>query len=215
MKRFFTENLGLKITAVLLSVILWFFVTSRGQSEIAIETPLEFKNVPAEFDIASTSVKAVSVTVRGQERMIKNIRPSDIRVFVDLEKARNGETTLSISTEDVQLPYAVSVTSVMPNSVRVRLDKRVIKTVRIQPMLTGEMPQGLSVAAVSVQPRSVTVTGLKSELEKLRTLRTDPVDISELAASDSIETGIDRAGFSIEVEPATVKVQITVKRRGE
>ena len=32
MRKFFFENLGLKIAAVLLSIILWMFATSRGQS---------------------------------------------------------------------------------------------------------------------------------------------------------------------------------------
>ena len=36
MKKLLTENLGLKISAVLISVFLWFFVTSRGQSEISL-----------------------------------------------------------------------------------------------------------------------------------------------------------------------------------
>ncbi len=46
MKKFFFENLGLKIAAVLLSVVLWIFVTSRGQSEMSLDVPLEFKNIP-------------------------------------------------------------------------------------------------------------------------------------------------------------------------
>ena len=68
MKKLFTENLGLKISAVLISVFLWFFVTSRGQSEITLDIPLEFKNIPADIGLVNTSVKTVSVTVRGHER---------------------------------------------------------------------------------------------------------------------------------------------------
>ncbi len=47
MRKFFLENLGLKTAAVLLSMVLWIFVTSRGQSEISIDVPLEFKNIPS------------------------------------------------------------------------------------------------------------------------------------------------------------------------
>jgi YbbR domain-containing protein len=34
MKRIFFDNLGLKIASVLLAIVLWIFVTSRGQSEM-------------------------------------------------------------------------------------------------------------------------------------------------------------------------------------
>jgi YbbR domain-containing protein len=91
MKKLFTENLGLKISAVLLSVFLWFFVTSRGQSEITLDIPLEFKNIPADIGLVNTSVKTVSVTVRGHERPMKNLKASDVKVYVDLGKARKGE----------------------------------------------------------------------------------------------------------------------------
>ena len=40
MKKHFFENLGFKIVSVLLAVMLWFFVTSRGQSEMSIDVPL-------------------------------------------------------------------------------------------------------------------------------------------------------------------------------
>ena len=47
MKKLFLENIGLKIASVLLSIFLWVFVTSRGLSEMSLDIPLEFKNVPA------------------------------------------------------------------------------------------------------------------------------------------------------------------------
>ena len=91
MKKLLTENIGLKISAVLISVFLWFFVTSRGQSEIAFDIPLEFKNIPADIGIVNASVKTVSVTVRGHERPMKNLKVSDVKVYVDLGKAKKGD----------------------------------------------------------------------------------------------------------------------------
>src|SRR3990172_1352110 len=102
MKKLFTENLGLKISAVLISVFLWFFVTSRGQSEISFEVPLEFKNIPADIGIVNTSVKTVSVTVRGHERPMKNLKASDVRVYVDLSKAKKGEEVFYVNKENIK-----------------------------------------------------------------------------------------------------------------
>ena len=100
MKKIFLENLGLKIAAVLLSIVLWLFVTSRGQSEISIDVPLEFKNIPSGLEMVNHSTKTISLSIKGQERLIKNIKPSDIMVSVDLSKARKGEGIYSAGSRD-------------------------------------------------------------------------------------------------------------------
>ena len=138
MKKLFTENLGLKISAVLISVFLWFFVTSRGQSEISLDVPLEFKNIPADIGIVNTSIKTVSVTVRGFERPMKNLKASDVRVYVDLSKAKKGEDVFYVNKDDIKLPYALSAMNVTPSTVKVKLDATASRTVLVKPVLTGE-----------------------------------------------------------------------------
>ena len=63
MKKLFFENLGLKIASVLLAIVMWIFVTSRGQSEMSIDVPLEFKNIPAGIELVSYNVKTVSLNI--------------------------------------------------------------------------------------------------------------------------------------------------------
>jgi len=69
MKKPFVENLGLKASAVLIALVLWFFVTSRGQSEISLDAPVEFKNMPQGLEMVNSTSKTVAVTVRGQEQI--------------------------------------------------------------------------------------------------------------------------------------------------
>ena len=47
MKRRLLENFGLKVTAVIMAIILWFFVISKGQSEISLDIPMELKKCAA------------------------------------------------------------------------------------------------------------------------------------------------------------------------
>src|SRR5512142_467321 len=103
MKKFFLDNLGHKIAAFLLSVVLWIFVTSRGQSEMSLDVPLEFKNVPSGLELVNRNIKTVSVIIKGQERFIKNVRPSDVRVSLDMSRAKKGEGVYYIHRDDVVL----------------------------------------------------------------------------------------------------------------
>jgi len=213
MKKLLTENMALKISAVLISVFLWFFVTSRGQSEMSLDIPLEFMNIPADIGIVNTSVKTVSVTVRGQERTMKNLKASDVRVYVNLERAKKGEGVFNINTNDVKLPYALSVTNMAPATVRIKLDETVSITVPVKPVLAGDPETGFFVSALKVEPKNVVLKGLKSEVRRLRIGKTEPVDITDLNKTLTQEVNIDTGGASVTPDPGTVKVTINIAEK--
>ncbi len=213
MKKLFTENLGLKISAVLISLFLWFFVTSRGQSEITLDIPLEFKNIPADIGIVNTSVKTVSVTVRGQERPMKNLKASDVRVYVDLEKAKKGEGIFYISAADIKLPYALTAMSVTPSSFKIKLDETIARTVLVAPEVTGNPRDGFVVRGIKVEPKSIVIKGLRHEIRRLRTVKTEPLDITDLNKTVSQELKIDTGGGNVTPTVETVTVTITITER--
>jgi YbbR domain-containing protein len=213
MRKLLSENLGLKISAVLLSSLLWFFVTSRGQSEMSLEITPEFKNVPVALGIVNSSVKTVVVTIRGQERLMKNVKPSDVRVFVDLGKAKKGEGTYNLNTNDIKLPYAMTVTNVSPISLRIRLDETISKAVMVVPAITGAPEKGFYVKSVMVEPRSVVIQGLKNEVRKTNELSTEALDISGLKETTTQELNIDTSGINVKTEVNAVKVIVEIAGR--
>ena len=214
MRKLLFENLGLKISAVLLSVLLWFFVTSRGQSEMALEVPLEFISVPAGLGIATTSVKTVTVTVRGQERVMKSLRPSSVRVLVDLGKSKDGDGVYYISKDDIKLPYAMTATNVAPTSVSVRMDETISKKVPVKPVVTGLAAGGYMIRSVDVKPREVNVQGLRTDIRRIGEVRTEPLDVSGARETVIQEMGLDAAGGSVKANPASVTVSVAIGRRG-
>jgi len=211
MKKRIFDNLGLKISAVLISVLLWFFVTSRGQSEMSLQAPLEFKDVPVGLGIVSTSAKSVNVTIKGQERIMKNIRPGDIRVFIDLARAKKGEEGFSINKDDVKLPYAMAVMNVDPSTVRVKMDETLSKTVAVTPVLIGVPGKGYEIKAVEVVPKSIVIQGLRTEVRKVTEIKTEVMDISGIGETTTQELNVDAGGANIKIEKdkVTVKVVIT------
>lgn len=210
MKKLLTENIGLKISAVLISVFLWFFVTSRGQSEITLDIPLEFKNIPSDIGLVNASVKTVSVTVRGHERPMKNLKASDVKVSVDLGKAKKGEDIFYVNKDDIKLPYALSVMNITPSTVRIKLDETDSKIVPVKPVLTGEPMTGFFVSSVKVEPKHVVVKGLKSDVRRLRIVKTEPLDVTDSNKTMTQELNIDTGGVNVTPEVSTVKVTIKI-----
>jgi YbbR domain-containing protein len=215
MRKLLLENAGLKISAILISVLLWFFVTSRGQSEMSFDIPIEFKNIPVELGIVGTSAKSVSVTFKGQERLIKSVRPSDIRVFVDLEKAKKGEESYHINNDDIKLPYAMSVTSVIPSTIKVRIDETAEKMVKVKPVISGVPEPGYYVQSVEVEPKSIQIRGLKSDLKRIEEVKTDTMDITGVHETMTQELNVDIAGANIRPEKASVRVTVVIGGKGK
>lgn len=203
-------NLGLKISAVLISVFLWLFITWKGQSEMAFEAPVEFKNVPVNLGLVNSANIKVNVTIKGQERLMKNVRTSDIRVPLDMGKAKKGEGIYYINKNDIKLPYAMSVISINPSSLKIMLDETVAKTVAVTPYINGSPQKGFYVKSVTVEPKSIKIYGLRSELRKIAELSTEPIDISGLAEDIVQELKVDIAGSSIKSDVNSVKVKIVI-----
>lgn len=202
------NNIGLKISAVLISVFLWFFVASRGQSEITLEAPLEFRDIPAELGIVTSSVKTVMLTIRGQERFMKALNASNVRVFIDMSKAKEGEDIYHVNKEDVKLPFAISVSNVDPASIKVKLEERVSKAVPVRVSMIGTPEKGASVST-SVDPKTVVITGLKSEVQRVRYLTTRDFDITGMKDSVTESLELDTAGINIVPEISKVTVRFT------
>lgn len=210
MKKLLFENLGLKISAVLIAVLLWLFVTSRGQSEMSLEIPVEFKDVPVGLGIASTSAKMVNVTIKGQERVMKNVRPTDVRVFIDLSKAKKGEGSFRISQDDIKLPYAMKVMNIEPTTLRVKLDETATKPVTVNPVITGTPGKGFYVKAIEVEPKSIVIQGLKTEVRKIGEIRTETMDISGIGETVTQELNVDASGANIKLEKDRVRVTVVI-----
>ena len=214
MKSLIINNLGLKVSAVLLSVLLWFFVASRGQSEISLEAPLEFRDIPVELGITSSSTKTVMLTIRGQERFMKSLNASNIRIFIDMSKAREGEGIYHVNKEDVKLPFAISVTNVEPASIKVKLEERVSKSVPVRVSIIGT-PEKVASVSASVEPKNVVIRGLKSEIKQTRYLITEDFDVSDMKGTMTESLELDTSGMNIvpDISKVTVKFTYMEKKR--
>ncbi len=213
MKKFLVENLGLKIAAILLSIVLWFFVTSRGQSEISIDVPLELKNMPQGLELVNHMTKTVNLNIKGQERFIKNVSASNVRVSLDLSKAKRGEGTYYINREDIKLPRSITVTNINPPSVKVTTEETVSKAVKVVPVIIGEPQKGFYLKSAGVLPDTIVIEGVRSEIAKVSVLKTEPLDITGFNETVAQNLRIDTTGKNIRTQIPDVRVSVEIGGR--
>ncbi|MDP3110506.1 MAG: CdaR family protein [Thermodesulfovibrionales bacterium] len=212
MRKLLLENMGMKIAAVVMAITLWFFVTSRGQSEVSMDVPIELKNIPSGFESVRQGIKIVSVSIKGQERLLRNMKPAAVRVHVDLSKAKKGKGTYYINNEDVKLPSTMTVTNISPSSVMVALEETVIRKAPVQAVVLGTPKKGFFVGSVEVNPREMTIEGARSEVSRIKSLRTEPVDITDMDETSVQEVRLDLGGRNIRTEVQEVNVKVVIKK---
>ena len=212
MRKLVFENFGLKITAILLSSLLWLFASSRGLSEIALDVPLEFKDIPPGLELMNHSIKAVGVNIKGQERIIRTIRPSDIRAFVDLSKAKKGENIYSINKNNIKLPPGVTATNITPSYVKVSIEESVTKTVEVRPIIVGIPGSGFYIKSISVFPERVMIEGARSRVNVVDAIKTEPLDITGIRETVSRDLELDTTGTNIRTRTKDVTVKIVIAR---
>lgn len=183
MKRLFSKNTELKAIALVLAILLWFFVTLKGQSEIIMELPVEYKNTPRDFEIVNTSGNIVTLNVQGVERSLKNLSPKDISIQLDLSDAKEGENLFYLNRSNVKIPQTLTVKNIKPSFIIVQVDKTIVKTVDVKAVLEGAPMKGYVVEGVKVTPERVAIAGPRKALEKLTSLETAPIDINGIESS--------------------------------
>ncbi|HXX53092.1 MAG TPA: CdaR family protein [Thermodesulfovibrionales bacterium] len=214
-RKLFWENLALKAAAVVLAVILWVFVTSKGQTEMSLSVPIEYANIPPGLEISKRTVTDAQIVVRAHESLSKHIRQENVRVFVNVGRAKQGEEIFSLRQDEVKVPYGATVTKIEPSTVKVVFEETVSKKVSIKPEVIGEPEQGYSVKRIEVKPEEVVIEGAKSEVRKVGVLRTEPVDISGLTEDLVQEVKLEGKNGNIRTKIDKVNVRIRIVRRSK
>lgn len=209
------SDIGVKILSVALAMSLWFFVTYRGQSEMVIDAPIEFKNMPKELELLRQNAKRVSLNISGHERLLKGLRTMDARVVIDLSNAKKGEAVYYFDKDNVMIPRTIKVLRIEPTSVKVTLDESTSKAVPVKAHVIGMPEKGYRIKSVDVKPSSVEVEGAKIEVARIAILRTEPIDITGIDSDITQNVRLNTNGRNIRTKVSEVTVKITIGRTGK
>jgi YbbR domain-containing protein len=205
-------NIGFKLLSVAIAVSLWFFVTYRGHSETTGEAQLEFKNVPQGLEILRQNIKKVTINIRGHESILNGLKPSDIRVVVDLSNGKAGEASYYFDINDVKVTKNIKILRTEPTFVKVTLDESLLRAVQVKPYIVGMPARGYEIKKITVNPAVVSVEGATTEMTRLAALRTEPLDVTGLDADISQNVRVDANGKNVRIKTTDVTVKVVIGR---
>ena len=214
LRHWLTHNWLLKLISVVLAVMLWMLVAAETSSEIGMEVPLEFRNIPSQLEITGDTTNVVQVRLRGSPNVIRQISVKDVSTTIDLSKIRPGDKIVPLSPQNVQAPLGAEVIRVNPSTVRFNLERTVTKSVPVVPTIAGQPPDGFEAGKVLVDPGRIEVEGPESRVNSLKSVATAPIRLEGRQTLFEQTADLDVADPQIRLVhsgPVTVQVEIRPK----
>jgi YbbR domain-containing protein len=214
LRRWVLHNFWLKVLSLLIATGLWLAISpDQEPAEVAVRVPIEFQHVPRELEISSVTVPEAQIRIRGPERLIRELRSTDIHVELELGDARPGERTFDLTAQQVRHQRDLAVVQVVPGQVHLTFDTRLTRNVEIHPQLTGNFVAGEQIAKLLVDPESITITGPRQHVEKVDAATTDPVDASGIRTQATFMTNVYVPDPLVQVvQPTPVRVTVIMEK---
>jgi len=172
------HNLGLKLISLTLAAGLWLAVARDPVAEVAVEVPLEFHNVPQNLEINSENVPKAQIRLRGPQRVIHSLQPSDVDAEIDLNGVKPGERTFDLTARQIHQPSELEVIQVVPSQFHLVFDTRLSRQVPVQARVAGSFAPGYEIGQIVVDPPTINITGPKKRVEAVESAITDPLDVN-------------------------------------
>jgi YbbR domain-containing protein len=212
-RKLILDNWGIKLLSMALSLTLWFFVTSKGKTEMTLTIPIELRDTPQDMAVIGDVTGSMEVRVQGQERALRDITiGKKVVCIADLSMAKVGENTVRVSPDDIRRPSGVTVSHMSLSEIKVKLEPLLRKTFRLKPVLHGSPAIGFHVAKISVSPSRITLEAPTGVMQTLDSLQTMPIDIEGVHEDLTVDPKIDYQGKQVKILEKNITVHITLER---
>ncbi len=185
------DNLLYKVVALLIACVLWAAAQGVTDAEQSFDIPVQVEGVPENLVVVEESAHEINLRVIGSRAALRQVAKSLNHYPVSLEGAKAGEARIPVNREQIPLPSSrARIAARSPSTLVYTLETVVAKTVPVRPDLVGELPPGLRLVKVSVEPKQVTLAGARSALRSLREALTDRIDLAALRETTTLESPV-------------------------
>ncbi len=209
LKDLIVRNWGLKLLALVLSFLLWLALMPEEKifSEKSLGAPLEIQNLSPDFEIVEKPQTTVEVTLRAPNRLLAGLTPADIRAVLDLGGASVNQEEYPLNPEMIAVPAGAKAVRVLPNKVRVKIERSKEEMMQVQPTFVGQLKSGWTIEVI---PSKVFVRGPESKFNSKDRIRTGPIDVTKLTGSAVFEVDLILPKPELRFTSPATKAKVTI-----
>ncbi len=206
--RLFTEDLGTKVLALVIALVLWGAVSFLGTRTLVVsDVPVGTINLREDLALAAP-LEAVDVKLRAPRALLRGRDPQGLaRAFVDLAGRGLGAQAAEVAVSPAD--PRVDVVLVTPERISFALDPVVQRSLPVTVVPEGSPAEGYRVGEATIDPTTVQVRG---SLGKLQQTQAIDVKVPVNGATTAIEGEYGFTppeGVTVLTERVHVKLVIT------
>lgn len=218
------SNIGIKVSAVIIAIILWSFV----MDDVDPEREREIKNVPVTFINVSSLERqglvimepqevTVDVKLVGRKSDLDGFDQENILAQVDLSGYSEGQVRVGLNVGITGQASSVRVASYQPREVLFTLDTMVTREYPVSIVTVGELDEGYLLDTIDTSAYNISLTGPRTWMNEVHRVVVH-VDLEGRTSSTTTNfavTVVDDEGNEvrgIEREPSMVNLNIPILR---
>lgn len=188
---FLTENLGPKIVALLVALVVYAHVTTDREQETTLRVPLRIAGLDPALRLGAGYPESIELNARGSGKQLLKLRLDRPELVVSLSGVGPGQVQRMLSPSDVRLPVdsGITVTRVVdPAVITFEVDTLVTRSLEVRVPLIGDLGDAVALAGpIAPNPDTVLVTGPSAGLDTLLWISASPLDLGALSEAGDVD----------------------------
>lgn len=209
----------MKLVALSLAIMLEFYFYSPDNSITKnIPALIRFSNLPSNMVIVEPPSGAMGIEaqiqIRGPKPLVSQIfsKVRDIELEAPLSLLP-GAFPLRVVPQDLSFPSGIEVIQILPVTSRIKVEEVEGRELVLRVELEGELAEGYELKGIKLFPETVVARGPKTQIEKLNSIDTLVVDISDASKTFSKNIEIKSPANLIDVDVTLAKVEVIVEAK--
>ncbi len=205
-------NFWPKLATLGLVTVCWLIVTARQGEIVTVNAPVQFRNIPDSMIFSKSSQDQVELQLKSVSSLIPVPKEGEVAAQVDLAGIKEGTNLVTLRKEDFNLPSGVQIARIKPAALRVSVERKKRKLVRVEARVSGSPPEDLRLKRIKIQPSMVMVEGPESVLSRIESIRTEDIRMTGATRSFTVEERLDLPAQLRLLHNDRVRVRVTLGR---
>ena len=211
------DNLGLKLAALLLALLVYLNVYLDRPAEMTMSFPVQIQDLGDSLSLSGPVPSTVQAQLRGTGKQLLRMRVTEPPIKISLDGVGPGRFQREVSAEDLPLAGYEGVEAdrvigpgVLDLGIERKVRRRLPTAVRVEGAIGGDTSWA---SVVIVEPESVLVTGPRSAVAHLDSVVLQPVRLGGRRDTLRAQVAAQSLPDWCVMDPALVKVTIPLVRR--
>jgi hypothetical protein len=208
-------NLGLKLAALLLALLVYLNVYLDRPAQMTLSFPVQVRGLGDSLSLSGPVPSTVQAVVRGTGKQLLRLRLTEPPFPLDLEGQGIGSFSLEVTPDGLPLTGydGIEVDRIVgPLAIDFGIERRVQRRVRVAARVEN-LPPGVALPGMRVEPETVLVSGPRSALARLDSVVLDPVRVTGRRDTVRVQVAARSLPDWCVMDPALVRIVVPPARR--